>query len=192
MDNAKLRRGREAVHIKFGSDTAILASYQLLFHAYDLIAQNANELVKDSIGKIIHLISTNCIDAVRGQKLDLEIINPTYEKLVDIIEKKTSTLFYISLALGFYLTDPHFQQEDTIQEMASHLGLAFQILDDLFDKNDSSVNILSVLSLNKAKDAIQKHLSKVSSLMEQLGLEPEPLFGLLDPMLEKLNLFVSK
>lgn len=168
MDNSSERRGQDAAHVKFSEATALLASYSLLFHAYELIAKNSSHLPSKKITSIIEITSKYCKEASLSQHLDLTAQKPDLEMILKIMEGKTATLFYISLSLGAYIANPDFSDDSLIEQLAYHFGIAYQILDDLEDRDDSDLNILSVLSFEDALNKAIEHLNLIDHILIQL------------------------
>lgn len=136
VDNSDLRRGRPACHRKFDEATAILAGDALLTYAFQLLAQNygnapelATALVRDlaSASNSQRLIGGQMEDiASEGKKVDA----PTLEF---IHQNKTAALISAALIMGLRFGDPAKTQIEAMERIGTHLGLAFQIIDDILD-----------------------------------------------------------
>jgi len=135
MDDDELRRGRPTCHIKFGEAVAILAGDMLLNQAYE-------ELLKQSVnGKKYALASLNISrlagiqGMIGGQSIDIvnegKVID--LSTLYELQEKKTGALIEAAVTTPYYFTDCDDKIYLLLKEYAAHLGLAFQIKDDILD-----------------------------------------------------------
>jgi geranylgeranyl diphosphate synthase, type II len=134
MDNATLRRGRPANHVKFGEAVAILAAFGLLNYAFGTLsrayepalATRLAALVADAVG------SDGLID---GQAADLLATDAEIE--FDLLERihrgKTGALFNASAIGGAMTAGADREAMTALSAFAKNLGLAFQIIDDLLD-----------------------------------------------------------
>jgi geranylgeranyl diphosphate synthase, type II len=134
MDNATLRRGRPANHVKFGEAVAILAAFGLLNYAFGTLsrayepalATRLAALVADAVG------SDGLID---GQAADLLATDAEIE--FDLLERihrgKPGALFNASAIGGAMTAGADREAMTALSAFAKNLGLAFQIIDDLLD-----------------------------------------------------------
>ena len=126
MDNSDYRRGKLTCHKKFDEATAILAGDALNTFAFQLIAHNAR--VVTEVSAALMLVVDGQIDDLESQGKKL-----TLNKLKDIHRKKTAALLIAcvkAVALEFKASQ---KQLKALTEYALHLGLAFQIADDILD-----------------------------------------------------------
>lgn len=177
MDNDDLRRGMPSNHIKFGEDIAILAGDALLNYAFETMLESCieNNYSKEYIlamseiakragvsGMIAGQIADITFNADSGNKKALEFIH----------SHKTSDMLIASISAGLFLAGATERQVADGQNYAFHLGMAFQIIDDILDFTSSSDvlgksigkdkknNKLSWVTLNgidKAKNDAKKH-----------------------------------
>ncbi|EOS7747437.1 polyprenyl synthetase family protein [Enterococcus hirae] len=151
MDNDDLRRGKPTNHKVYGEALAILAGDGLLTGAFQLIsmAHLAN------LPKLLLLqqlaINAGTQGMVAGQAADIEgeTKQLTLEELMFIHERKTGRLMHYALLAGGVLANQPEEVLASLQKLASHLGLAFQIRDDLLDV----VSTTEVLGKTAGKDA---------------------------------------
>ncbi len=195
MDDEKKRRCKAAFHLKFNEATAILASYTLISSGYELIYKNAKTLQKkiskekaNSICKIA--IETDSkyagiAGATYGQFLDLFAKDTTFDTIIEIIQKKTISLFEISFVLGWLYGGGDFDKLDLIKKAAYHFGMAFQIADDIKDlkkdlKQKKYINIVISLGEKKAKKFFFEELNKTRNLLKKLNIYSEEFVLLID------------
>ncbi len=135
MDNDDYRRGRLTNHKVYGEATAILAGDALLTTAFSQIAKSdfdaetrirAVEILSDCAGEL---------GMVGGQVLDMlsEERQCTEQEVLDIQSRKTGALIRCACMLGVLAAGGTDEQLAAANAFASHLGLAFQIRDDMLD-----------------------------------------------------------
>ena len=139
MDNDDLRRGKPTNHKVFGEDVAILAGDGLLNAAYELMLKSAVEtqsLAGLKAGEIIAR-RAGVTGMVAGQSLDVteEGTAPTLEKVSYIHAHKTADLLTAPMEAGFALAEATEAQMKAAAAYGYHLGIAFQMVDDLLDLN---------------------------------------------------------
>lgn len=144
MDDDDLRRGKPSCHIAFDEATAILAGDALQSLAFECLSRQTTEqhqptLIIKMIQTLTHLSGGEGMGG--GQALDLaaEKTAPTLEQLERIHRLKTGALIRASILLG--TLGAGIDQADALQKLdtiANHIGLAFQIQDDILDITGSS------------------------------------------------------
>ena len=135
MDNDDLRRGKPTNHKVFGEAIAILAGDGLLTGAFQLISLTQLEPLKKLL--LIQQLASNsgAQGMVAGQTADIlgEKQELTIEELAFVHERKTGRLIRYALLAGGVLANQPEEVLMCLQKLAGHLGLAFQIRDDLLD-----------------------------------------------------------
>lgn len=129
MDNSDLRRGRPTCHKRYGEATAILAGDALNTLAFEILARETGN------PKVIEEIGHALMEVVDGQMLDLASQGKKIKlkALRTIHKKKTAALLKASVrAPAIYLKTSQ-QKLKALTAYAEHLGLAFQITDDILD-----------------------------------------------------------
>lgn len=136
MDDSDLRRGRPTCHKQFDEVTALLAGDALLTHALWLLAEAYHEHPVIATGLVRDLgHASGSQGMIGGQMEDLlsERGEPTAEQLDYIHRHKTGALMTASLTMGVRLTGADEAEVQVMREAGTHLGLAFQIIDDILD-----------------------------------------------------------
>jgi geranylgeranyl diphosphate synthase, type II len=138
MDDDDLRRGKPTNHTVFGEAAAILAGDGLLTFAFDLLSGPAAAGIQDSARiRIIQTIAhaAGSLGMVGGQSLDMiyEGKQVGYEILRSIHRSKTGALITASVTSGAIVAGASPEQEEALKTYGDHIGLAFQIVDDLLD-----------------------------------------------------------
>ncbi len=135
MDDDDLRRGKPTNHKVYGEAVAVLAGDGLLTEAFSLIA-SAPYSAEVRIRAIQVLAEcAGCLGMVGGQVLDIqsESRECTEQEVLNIQEKKTGALIKAACVLGVLAGGGSEEQIIWASKFARHLGLAFQIRDDILD-----------------------------------------------------------
>jgi len=127
MDEAPLRRGRATVHAKWNTNTAILSGDAMLVKAYQLMGKRP---------EVSALFSSYALNVCEGQQLDMDFeqrddVNAT--EYMAMIRLKTAVLLACSLRVGAAIAGASQEDSDRIGAFGEHIGLAFQLRDDLLD-----------------------------------------------------------
>lgn len=172
MDNDDLRRDRPSLHKVFGENIAILTSYALIAEGYGGISRNSKNCPKSAV--ICLEAATRCAGingATNGQFLDLFPPDSRLETIKQIIYQKTVTLFEISFIFGWIFGGGNPERLDEVKHCAYHLGMAFQIADDLLDvSQDSRINLAVNLGKEKALRLFDEEMKAFISSIKKLGL----------------------
>lgn len=147
MDNDDLRRGKPTNHIQYGEAIAILAGDGLLTEAFQMIGESLDLTEQEKVWLMTGLAKASGTKGmVGGQVGDLagEHQQLTVEQLASIHHRKTGALIEYAVGAGTYLGLPQenftCSNHQIMEEMtcfAQHLGLAFQIKDDILDVTGS-------------------------------------------------------
>ena len=136
MDNDDFRRGRPTNHKVYGEAMAILAGDAMLTSAFGHIADAPN-LSADAKLRAVSYLSRCAGETgmVGGQVLDImaEQRECTEQEILNIQNRKTGALIKAACVLGVLAANGTAEQEFAAMEFADHLGLAFQIRDDMLD-----------------------------------------------------------
>ena len=200
MDNDEYRRGKKTTHVVYGEAMAILAGDALLTYAFETASEALDiEPQNPGIGKAIRILSAKAgiYGMVGGQTVDVESENTcdmTKEKLDFIYRLKTSALIEASMMIGAVLAGATGSEQKIVEEVASKVGLAFQIQDDILDvtstmevlgkpigsdeKNHKSTYV-TYEGVEKAKQDVADLSEKAIAQMETLVVKNEFLTELL-------------
>ena len=132
MDKAAIRRGRETVHVKWNENTAILSGDQMLIEAYKQLAG----VPTDKLPQVLRWFNEMATGICEGQQLDMDFEHQsqvTVDDYMTMIEKKTSVLLAYAMKIGGYIAGGSPAQLEALYEFGLHIGLAFQIQDDILD-----------------------------------------------------------
>lgn len=128
MDKAPVRRGKETVHIKWNTPTAILSGDAMLVNCYQMLA-NENK-------NVIYRFSEAAIGVCQGQMIDMDFEtrdDVTVEEYIEMIRLKTGVLLGYSMELGAMLAGASEEDVANCYNSGEKMGLSFQIMDDLLD-----------------------------------------------------------
>lgn len=132
MDHSAVRRGKPTVHVQWNENTAILSGDQMLIEAYKLLEQ----VPADKLPRTLRLFNEMATGVCEGQQLDVDFEHMRQVSIDDymtMIEKKTSVLIAYAMRIGGYIAGASEAQEKALYEYGLHIGLAFQIQDDILD-----------------------------------------------------------
>ena len=132
MDKAQVRRGRPTVHVKWNANTAILSGDQMMIEAYKLLSQ----VPENKLATTLRLFNQMATEICEGQQYDVDFESRedvTIPEYMEMIRLKTSVLLATALRIGAYIAGATDEQQEQIYNFGIHLGLAFQIQDDMLD-----------------------------------------------------------
>lgn len=179
MDNDDLRRGKPTCHIAFDEPTAILVGDALQTLAFHILSEPSNHLTADTRLAMIHCLSyaSGSFGMAGGQALDLKATGKklTQTELSRIHHLKTGTLIAASVQLGLLAAGINDKRIiSSLIEFATHIGLCFQIKDDILN-SEGETNIIG----KKAGTDEVKHKATYTTLEGIAGAK------------EKLDLFYN-
>lgn len=141
MDNDMYRRGQLTTHAKYGSAMAILAGDALLNYSFETIAKafDFSDLTdwNQRVAKAMQVFSKKAgiYGMIGGQVVDVEKTGTslTEEEIAFIYELKTCALLESAMLVGAILGGANEKQLYDVERVASCVGMAFQIQDDILD-----------------------------------------------------------
>lgn len=151
MDDDDLRRGKPTNHKIFGEALAILAGDGLLTGAFQLLSETSLKPEKQILLLQLLAQAAGTEGMVAGQAGDIAAEGQmvSLEKLMSIHRDKTGALLTFAFIAGGILADQTDYVVEQLQKLGQHVGLAFQIRDDLLDV----VGTAEVLGKNVGQDA---------------------------------------
>ena len=205
MDDDEYRRGRKTTHVVYGEAMAILAGDGLLNLAYE----TAVSAVVKSEGNIyavraLDILAKNAgiYGMVGGQTVDVENDGvPLKREQLDFIYRlKTGALIQAAMHMGAVLAGATKNEQDAICQIASNIGLAFQIQDDILDvtgtleeigkpvgsdeKNEKTTYV-TLEGLEKAQADVERLTEEAVELMQRLVVKNEFLTELLQYLVHR-------
>lgn len=136
MDDDELRRGRPTNHVVYGEANAILAGDCLIARAFEILAQEIQPASVAASCCAALAKTAGATELVGGQFDDLACQSQPgdRESLEAIHRRKTAALLRTSLRLGGLVANASEEMLERLKRYGDHLGLAFQITDDLLDQ----------------------------------------------------------
>ncbi|WP_291757270.1 polyprenyl synthetase family protein [Lysinibacillus sp. UBA5990] len=188
MDNDDFRRGKPTNHKVYGEALATLAGDALNTLAFGILARM--DLTAEKRIELVQLLSVaaGAEGMVGGQVLDME----GEQRQLDLTEleqvhvNKTGALLRFSIEAGAVLADASKQDRATLKEYAHHIGLAFQIQDDILDIEGTTEELgktagkdvasdkstyPALLKLNGAKEKLAEHYQHAINALDQLPID---------------------
>ncbi len=144
MDDDELRRGQPTAHIVFAESTALLAGDVLQTLAFEVLTAELPTFAPyDSAiaSQLIAIFAPRARRMVSGQMLDLNAeasANISQSELEAIHRDKTGALIEAAMLMGGICAGATAPQRMALQECAQHIGLAFQVQDDILDVTTST------------------------------------------------------
>lgn len=146
MDNDSLRRGKPSNHVVFGEGLAMLAGDSLLLWAFEVaIAGLIPVFPAERVLRALHVFSRAIgpSGVCAGQVLDTDA--PSMGKDPDFVREiaslKTGALIRASVLTGGILGGLDPEKETALYNYGTHLGIAFQVVDDLLDKTGKAMEL---------------------------------------------------
>ena len=154
MDNDDYRRGRLTNHKVYGEATAVLAGDALLTAAFRELSKAPFDA--DTRIRAVDVLSLCAgeLGMVGGQVLDMdsESRQCTVQEVLDIQNRKTGALIRAACILGVLAGDGNEEQQSAAADFANHLGLAFQIRDDMLDVIGNAQELGKATGVDSAKN----------------------------------------
>jgi geranylgeranyl diphosphate synthase type I len=129
IDRSSKRRGLETVFKKWGEEAAILAGDLLFSRAFGLVGVH-------EIKELTRVISESCMRLTEGEMLEhrhTRNTTMTEEVYLEIIERKTASLFEACARCGALLGKGSDEEVEALTRFGNYLGTSFQIVDDVLD-----------------------------------------------------------
>ena len=217
MDDDDFRRGMPTNHKVYGEAMAILAGDALLTHAFTIIARTGLEQGFEPrvVLQVILELSEAAGPAgmVGGQAMDLAAANPVIDDttrpgselvshLQQIHRKKTAALIQAAIRIGGLLAGANFRQLEALSTYGLHLGLAFQIQDDLLDVTGQSATLGKevgsderagkltyprLFGVERTAQLVHEHTEKAQQAIQDVDLNGKWLHEIANLLLHRLT-----
>ena len=198
MDNSHIRRGKASNHIKFDHHTAILAGDGLLSWAFQIIGDS--NFIPDAVkrSKICFVLAKAIgpYGMVGGQQADMDLTKHnsiSLDQIEWIQNHKTGALISCCSHVASILLNASNDEKSKLISYANHIGLAFQIADDLLDLDGNEVfmgkpirqdtknetpNFVTILGKEKASERALEETRSAINLIKNFKQESENLVSL--------------
>ena len=137
IDDSTMRRNQETVNAVWGNEASVLVGDFLYSRSFEMMVD------VDSM-RVMEILSHATNRIAEGEVLQLlNCNNPdtTEEQYMEVIDRKTATLFQAGARLGAVLAGASPEQERAMADYGLKLGTAFQLVDDALDYNSSNEDI---------------------------------------------------
>jgi octaprenyl-diphosphate synthase len=129
IDHAATRRGKTTASALYGNTESILSGDVLLSKAMSILAQDGDI-------EIIRTVSSAVVELAEGEVRELEVrgkFDLTEEEHIEILRMKTASFIQCCCEIGALAAGAPATVRDSLGSYGHHVGLAFQIVDDLLD-----------------------------------------------------------
>lgn len=141
MDDAPLRRGQPSTHVAHGEATAMLAAVSLIAQAFSLVnglAQLPAEARCAMVGVLASAIGSEGMAGGQQRDVAPPVGQTDLHWMEQVGEQKTGSLFVAAIELGALAGGADALQRARLRRYAQHVGVAFQIADDLTDEDEDA------------------------------------------------------
>lgn len=173
MDNDDLRRGKRSCHMQFGEATAILAGDALLNLSAEIAF--AGPLSNKNYAKACqYMFAMSGINGmVHGQSLDLFSETKTVEDAEAVALHKTGDLIRAAMVCGALCGGASDEEIKVFDEIASKLGICYQVIDDMLDAQKCEKSFLDIYNERDLKQFAAKLTAKIIKLCDSLPYDLE-------------------
>ncbi|OEU51510.1 MAG: hypothetical protein BA872_00040 [Desulfobacterales bacterium C00003060] len=206
LDDDDLRRGKPTCHKAFDEATAVLTGDALLTAAFEVLSAAGRHQGDDALKwlEVIYLIAKAAghFGMIEGQMMDLasEGKRITLKELEAIHRLKTGALIEVSVRTGAMLGGGSHEQIDALAAYGRHIGLAFQVTDDILDiegniedlgKSPGSDQVHqkatypSLMGLDQSRAHARELIEKASEELRNFDTKAEPLIALSRYIIER-------
>ncbi len=124
IDKSEIRRGRDTIHKKWGTDMALLTVQILAALSLKIAARDP---------RLIHAIADSLFYMGEGEAMELVEYAKDKQSYLDLAFRKTGSLFGSATEVGSVVGGGDDAQVKNLSRFGSHIGIAFQIRDDILD-----------------------------------------------------------
>jgi octaprenyl-diphosphate synthase len=129
IDHSDVRRGRPTIHAKWGSNITVLLGDYLYIKTLNLAVQSKHR-------EVIQILTDTSAQMIDGELYEYYMsgnVDLNENDYLEILSKKTASLFRASCLIGGILSDTTEKERDLLAEYGRNIGMSFQVVDDLLD-----------------------------------------------------------
>ena len=169
IDRDRLRRATATFHTSYGEDMALLSADFILSIILDVVTRDVDARVPQVLGRAISQMCEGELEELTAYKRGLNLDEDEY---VNIISKKTASLFQASAAIGAIIAGADKHEVKALSDYGRCLGIAYQIQDDIADRErTTTVDIQSLVSPRAGESRSFQQLSNMYVRQAQETLE---------------------
>ncbi|MBT6208000.1 MAG: polyprenyl synthetase family protein [Francisellaceae bacterium] len=203
MDNDSMRRGKASTHNAFGEANAILTGDALLTQAFICISSSClNDATKILlIQELSKAAGANGM--IAGQMMDMAAQNQItdYEHLCNIHNLKTGAIISASVLMGAYTSSSYnIKDIDNLKSFSRHIGLAFQVYDDLLDVTKDSKTLgkpansdvdnnkatfPALIGIEQTRELVEVHTNLAKQSLTKLNVKTEQLSNFVEYIIQR-------
>ncbi len=209
MDNDDYRRGRKTTHVVYGHSMGILAGDALLNYAFETMSAGLMRLTGENLIRGVKALNTIASKAgifgmIGGQVVDVLSSDHTIEKerLDFIYELKTSALIEASILAGAILAGADEEAQQDMNKVASCIGMAFQIQDDILDvtsttkelgkpihsdEKNNKTTYVTLLGIEGARLKVEEYTNQGLTILDKYASDSSFLYQLLEALVHRKN-----
>ncbi len=209
MDNDEYRRGRKTTHIVYGHAMGILAGDALLNYAFETMADGLTNLSNEDLVRGVKALQVIAKKAgiygmIGGQVVDILSTDQAIDKdrLDFIYELKTGALIEASILAGAILAGATNEMQKDMEQVASLIGMAFQIQDDVLDvtstveelgkpthsdEKNNKTTYVTLLGVEGASQKVETYTLKGLAILQKYASESSFLYQLLKALVNRNN-----
>lgn len=187
MDRSPLRRGQPTVYTKWDENTAILSGDTMFALAWRYFLRQSTPKLQE----ILQCFNETAIEVCEGQQKDMNfermgLANVSIDNYMDMIRQKTAVLLAGALKIGALYAGAPADEVERLYAFGIHLGLAFQMQDDLLDGygdtavfgkktgqdiRDNKISFLPLTALKNANEEQRKELMVLFAAKDNMDEE---------------------
>lgn len=187
MDRSPLRRGQPTVYTKWDENTAILSGDTMFALAWRYFLRQSTPKLQE----ILQCFNETAIEVCEGQQKDMNfermgLANVSIDNYMDMIRQKTAVLLAGALKIGALYAGAPADEVERLYAFGIHLGLAFQMQDDLLDGygdtavfgkktgqdiRDNKISFLPLTALKNANEEQGKELLALFAAKDNMDEE---------------------
>lgn len=129
VDSSSMRRGQDTANAVWGNEAAVLVGDFLYSRAFEMMVEVGQMRVMEILSSATNTIAAGEV----MQLLNVGEADVSVERYMQVITSKTAKLFEAATQLGAVLAGASKESEQAMVNYGAHLGIAFQLIDDVLD-----------------------------------------------------------
>ena len=207
MDNDEYRRGRKTTHVVYGHAMGILTGDALLNYAFETMAAGLVRFKDEDMVRGVKALQVIAEKAgiygmIGGQVVDVLSSDQAIEKekLDFIYELKTGALIEASILAGAILAGADEEKRQDMSQVASCIGMAFQIQDDILDvtsttevlgkpihsdEKNNKTTYVTLLGVEKARLMVEEYTNKGLLILQKYASDSSFIYQLMEALVNR-------